>query len=240
MKKNTIFCLFALFCLVAGCSIEDGKVKFNFEQDSNAGCDCYMTVIWPDGNEVQVDRPYTNEESKANFEEKCGEYIVELSDKGSAVIKCGQGRTPKVAAGEIDWSEFDAAAARRQLEPIANPDTGSEGQAKPKLKMKNPEITGSIDKRLIQKVVRQHTNELRACYERELAKVKDLKGRIVAVWIIAPQGNVTSAVIKETTMNNKNVETCITDSVKYWRFPAPKGGGMAQVEYPFEFDFGGN
>ena len=122
----------------------------------------------------------------------------------------------------------------------ANLDIGRKGEAKPTLKMKNPEVTGSIDKRIIQKVVRQHTGELRACYERELAKTKGLNGRIVVVWIISAQGAVTSAVVKETSMRNKNVESCITSSIKFWRFPAPKGGGMAQVEYPFVFELGSN
>ncbi|MBO4350097.1 MAG: von Willebrand factor type A domain-containing protein [Proteobacteria bacterium] len=110
-----------------------------------------------------------------------------------------------------------------------------EKYATPKIVMKKPDVTGAIDKRIIQKVVRQHTGELRACYERELNKIKGLNGRVVLDWIISPQGAVKTAIVKESTIKNKNVENCVVNSVKYWRFPPPKGGGMAQVEYPFEF-----
>ena len=94
-----------------------------------------------------------------------------------------------------------------------NADMGKKGEAKPQVKMKNPEVSGSLDKRIIQKVVRQHHGELRACYEREVAKVN----------------------LKSSTMKNKNVEKCVTDSIKFWRFPQPRGGGAVQVEYPFDF-----
>lgn len=105
-----------------------------------------------------------------------------------------------------------------------------------KFQPRTPEVNGTIDKRIIQKIVRQHTGELRSCYERELAKVKGLNGRIVAVWVIDMHGSVTKAGIKESTMNNSNVENCMVNFIKSWRFPIPKGGGMASVEYPFVFE----
>lgn len=116
-----------------------------------------------------------------------------------------------------------------------NANLGAKGEAKPQVKMKNPEVSGSLDKRIIQKVVRQHHGELRACYEREVAKIKGLAGTITVVWLISPQGAVTKVIMKGSTMKNKNVEQCVTNAIKFWRFPAPKGGGAVQVEYPFDF-----
>lgn len=116
-----------------------------------------------------------------------------------------------------------------------NANLGAKGEAKPQVKMKNPEVSGSLDKRIIQKVVRQHHGELRACYEREVAKIKGLGGTITVVWLISPQGAVTKVIMKGSTMKNKNVEQCVTNAIKFWRFPAPKGGGAVQVEYPFDF-----
>ncbi len=104
-----------------------------------------------------------------------------------------------------------------------------------KIKMKVPEVTGMLDKRIIQKVVRQHTGELRACYEKELGKNKGLSGQITASWIITAQGSVSKTKIKESTMKNKDVEKCIVNAIGYWRFPMPKGGGEVLVEFPFEF-----
>lgn len=116
-----------------------------------------------------------------------------------------------------------------------NANIGTKGEAKPTVKMKNPEVSGSLDKRIIQKVVRQHHGELRACYEREVAKVKGLSGTVTVVWLISPQGAVTKVFLKSSTIKNKNVENCVANSIKFWRFPAPKGGGAVSVEYPFDF-----
>ncbi len=97
------------------------------------------------------------------------------------------------------------------------------------------DVSGTLDRITVQKVVRQHFGELRACYEREAIKIKGLAGRIVVVWIIAANGSVTKALVKESTMNNKTVENCVINSVNHWRFPALKNGGMSQIEYPFDF-----
>ena len=105
---------------------------------------------------------------------------------------------------------------------------------KPALKMKNPEVSGAMDKRIIQKVVRQHSAELRACYEKELAKTKGISGRIVVNWEIEAQGSVSKAEVKESTVGNSDLESCFTESIKFWRFPAPKGGQNVKVDYPFE------
>ena len=99
-----------------------------------------------------------------------------------------------------------------------------------------PEVTGSLDKRIIQKVVHQHMRELHACYEKELLKNRSLAGRIIVMWIIARQGDVSKAFIKESDIKNKNMEKCITNSIKYWRFPPPRDGGIVQVVFPFEFE----
>jgi len=115
---------------------------------------------------------------------------------------------------------------------------GPRGPVPPGVTPREPKTSGSIDKRIIQKVVRDHTGELRACYEKELNKTKGLHGRIVVNWIISPQGSVSTAFIKESTLNNKTLENCVVSSIKFWRFPAPSGGGMAKVEYPFLFESG--
>ncbi|MBO4351473.1 MAG: AgmX/PglI C-terminal domain-containing protein [Proteobacteria bacterium] len=101
-------------------------------------------------------------------------------------------------------------------------------------------VEGTIDKRIIQKVVRDHQGEFRACYERELNKIKGLNGRVVLFWLISPQGDVTKTIVKETSLKNQTVEQCLIKSVNHWRFPAPKGGGIVGVEYPFVFNAGSN
>ena len=112
----------------------------------------------------------------------------------------------------------------------------------PHLKTEQMQVHGSMDRRIIRKVVKDHEGEWRACYERyerELANKKGLNGsRVVVAWMITPQGTVSSAIVEESTMKNKNIETCITNSVKFWRFRVPKGGGSVMVEATFVFEVG--
>lgn len=105
----------------------------------------------------------------------------------------------------------------------------------PKLKIGNPEVKGAINKRIIQKIVRNHVPELTACFEAELVKKKDLSGKIKIKWVISPEGDVATALVKESTMKNKKVETCMINSIKKLRFPKPKDG-LVHVDYPFVFE----
>ena len=95
---------------------------------------------------------------------------------------------------------------------------------------------GTIDKRIIAKVVRQHVGELRSCYQNELMRNIHLKGEITLQWVIT-QGMVTEIHIKESTVNNQNLEQCVVDAMKHWRYPFPKGGNRTMVEFPFTFSY---
>jgi hypothetical protein len=62
-----------------------------------------------------------------------------------------------------------------------------------------------------------------------------LEGRIAVRWVISGTGDVTLATVKDTTMHNSNVENCLVRKIKGWKFPAPAGGGVVEVNYPFVF-----
>ena len=106
----------------------------------------------------------------------------------------------------------------------------------PRVKMVDaPNVDGTYDRRFVQKVTRQHTGELRACYERETDKKKDLSGTITFVWLIDDKGFVSKVLVKESTVKDKELESCAIDAIKSWRFPSPKEGGMVRVEQTFKF-----
>ena len=44
---------------------------------------------------------------------------------------------------------------------------------------------------------------------------------------------VQSASVTNSTISNSRVEGCISQSVRRWTFPAPDGGGVVGVNYPF-------
>ena len=105
----------------------------------------------------------------------------------------------------------------------------------PKVIPGKPIISGALDKETIRRVIRRHRNEYRYCYEKQLNKKRDLNGKIIVKFTIAGNGSVIAAAIADTTMNSRGVESCLVRKIKRWVFPAPKGGGIVVVKYPFIF-----
>ena len=112
---------------------------------------------------------------------------------------------------------------------------GEPAKAKTKIVPGKPVVKGSLDKEIIRRVVRQHRNEIRYCYEKQLQKKPDLAGKVVVKFVVSATGKVQSAVVAETTLKDEAVEGCVTKRVRRWTFPEPKGGGIVVVKYPFLF-----
>jgi TonB family protein len=94
-------------------------------------------------------------------------------------------------------------------------------------------VTGSLDKEIIRRIIRRHINEVRFCYEQELAKRPALGGRITVQFTVAPSGQVITSQLRSSTMGDERVESCTVQAVRRWEFPQPPGGGVAVVSYPF-------
>ena len=106
---------------------------------------------------------------------------------------------------------------------------------KPKVELYPPEVTGSLNERVIAKIASQHSIQLEACYIKELSKTKDLEGKVTITWIVRKDGHIFSVKLKESTLNNKNMESCLIKTVKTWGYPPSKDGGITSVEFPIEF-----
>jgi TonB family protein len=109
-------------------------------------------------------------------------------------------------------------------------------------------ILGALDKSLIDEVLKRNLNQIRYCYQRELAnqlelakqqpelaKQPELAGEITVKFVISKTGSVSKAEVKSSTMGNAAVESCIVSRFLTFQFPAPKGGGIVIVSYPFVF-----
>lgn len=99
-------------------------------------------------------------------------------------------------------------------------------------------VVGKMDKDVIDAVVKRNMNQVRYCYQRELTKVPTLEGKIVVKFVIANDGTVSSAVTKSSTMASPAVEACLNGRFMHMQFPAPSGGGIVVVSYPFTFSPG--
>ena len=106
---------------------------------------------------------------------------------------------------------------------------------RPKVELYPPEVTGSLNERVIAKIASQHSIQLEACYIKELSKTKDLEGKVTITWIIRKNGHIFPVKLKESTLNNRNMENCLIKVIKTWVFPASKDGNMTSVEFPIEF-----
>jgi serine/threonine protein kinase len=95
-----------------------------------------------------------------------------------------------------------------------------------------PTATGSLDRSVIQRGVKANMPRIRYCYERELAKDASLQGKVTVKFTIGPSGAVQSA---EANGLNPVVSNCVATVVKSMRFPAPQGGGIVTINYPFVF-----
>jgi hypothetical protein len=90
---------------------------------------------------------------------------------------------------------------------------------------------GCLDKEIIRRVIRQHRNEVRYCYERGLVTKPELQGRIVTSFTIANTGRVLASAVTDTSLRTPDVEQCIAEAVRRWEFPASAQTSM--VSYPF-------
>jgi hypothetical protein len=105
----------------------------------------------------------------------------------------------------------------------------------PKVRPGAPSITGSLDRKIIQRVIRKHTREVKYCYEQQLQKNKNLAGRVIINFTISGTGGVVAASAGGGTLGNSAVSSCIASKVRRWVFPEPNGGGIVRVSYPFLF-----
>jgi TonB family protein len=68
----------------------------------------------------------------------------------------------------------------------------------------------------VQAVVTRHNNAIQYCYERELKRNPNLRGKLVLRITITPQGTVKKVKIISSTLNNRRVEQCVISRIKRW------------------------
>jgi hypothetical protein len=95
------------------------------------------------------------------------------------------------------------------------------------------QVRGTLDREIVRRVIRQHLNEVRYCYEQALPRKPQLAGRVVAHFAILATGATSAVAIGESTLGDVRVEACIAQAVRRWDFPRPRDGGLALVSYPF-------
>lgn len=84
----------------------------------------------------------------------------------------------------------------------------------------------------INRVIRQHSPEVRSCYEQSLKRDgPSTGGRLVLEFTIAPDGSVASA--KANPGITPPLDACVVGVIRGAQFPAPPKGQPTMVSYPF-------
>ena len=99
------------------------------------------------------------------------------------------------------------------------------------LSVAQPRSPGPVSREAIRAVVQEHVDDVRFCYELGLAARASLTGRVVASFVVDPLGDVVTAGISATTLAEPNVEACILEAVRHFRFPT--GDALFGANYPF-------
>ncbi len=97
-------------------------------------------------------------------------------------------------------------------------------------------VRGALDPVVIQRVVRSRMPVIRACYEHALRLDPTLAGTAVIGFTIDASGKVSRVLV---TGIDHTVAACLEQAIRTMRFPAPAGGGVVEVRYPFRFQPGG-
>jgi len=89
------------------------------------------------------------------------------------------------------------------------------------------------ERRSIGDYIRNHTRDIRNCYETRLLERKTLQGKLVARFDIGPDGRVIGASAEG--MGDRELSLCIVKLVRSWEFEPPQSGGKLRVGYPWVF-----
>jgi pSer/pThr/pTyr-binding forkhead associated (FHA) protein len=116
-----------------------------------------------------------------------------------------------------------------------NIDLGGRGKGTTRIVPGKTIIQGSLSKEEIGRVIRRNLARFKYCYEKQLNANPNLAGKISVYFTIAPTGDVAQASVRETSMNEENVESCVVKVMRSLKFPKPRGGGIVVVTYPFVF-----
>ncbi len=105
----------------------------------------------------------------------------------------------------------------------------------PQIRTGTANVSGSLSKEVIRRYIRRHINQIRYCYEQQLARRPDLAGRVQIRFVISSSGAVTTSTVAGSTLGNPAAEQCVARAVQRIAFPQPEGGGVVIVTYPFMF-----
>jgi hypothetical protein len=95
---------------------------------------------------------------------------------------------------------------------------------------------GGLSKAAITRIVRAGSDDVRACYEKNvLAMDPSAEGTYEVQFTIGPRGTVVDTQQVRNDFKQPELPACIGGVIRSWRFPAPGRGGEVEVSFPWVF-----
>lgn len=107
------------------------------------------------------------------------------------------------------------------------------GNSGPTVRAAPPDISGLLSPEAIRRVVLRNLGQVNHCHEQGLATNPNAQGRVTVRFVIGGTGSVMASGVANSTYPIQTVADCIANAVRRWQFPAPEGGGVVTVNYPF-------
>jgi len=119
--------------------------------------------------------------------------------------------------------------------------SGTKGEAEVSYVAEEVEVRDGLTREEIERVVRSHQNEIRACYEKSLIRANNvnLAGRLKVSWFVNSAGRAVNVKKLSGFGEEAGLYDCVSRQIQSWQFPRPRGGSGAQVSWPFVFTKGG-
>lgn len=102
------------------------------------------------------------------------------------------------------------------------------------VRLGTPKVSGGLGSEVVQRVVGQHVERLKACYQDALRTHPGLEGQVVISFVVDSHGDVSKSEDRPGTTLGGWTLDCITRAVTSISFPAPFGGD-ANITYLINF-----
>lgn len=113
--------------------------------------------------------------------------------------------------------------------------TKKETEVQGRVQDSTPDVESSdVDRAALARYVRSRLKSIQTCYEKELKRNPNLKGKVVVRFVIKPSGRAGEVEIEENTLGSEAVGSCIRTTIRNWAFPF-KPDSDTPVSYPFVF-----
>lgn len=136
-------------------------------------------------------------------------------------------------AAEVAEREGSAglpSAVPSEPEPAARPPPGEDDDA-----ARGPVVLGDLDVATVKRVVQKAQRAMRVCYDAAKKRLPMVAGHMKVKFVVTARGQVATATVASSNLDDPTLEQCVADQVKKLKFPNTKGGGVAVVTYPFAF-----